>query len=120
MRILSIAFLLVCSVNVALGNPACGQSESRVRSLSEEAEANAFTIRRVEIAGNKTIRHNEFVKRLGQLNEGNIFTRRALFRAIKRVSKIDRIKPIALDDFELRLVRDSKSVDILICVDERQ
>ena len=100
-------------------NHACTQGDAQVRSLGEEAEKNGFRVRRVEITGNPSIRHREFVKRLGRLNEGNLFTQSALRAAIKQVSKIKAIQPIGLANFELRLDSGSKDVDILICVDER-
>lgn len=97
---------------------ACGQEELVQRPLIEEAEEKQFNVRRVEIVGNETIRHHEFVKRL-RLNEGDIFTRPALENSIKRISKMDLIYPITLRNVEIRIDRDHRDVDIVFCVKQR-
>ncbi len=63
-------------VDEGIGNAGtCGQAKSVQDPLIDEAERKQINIRRVEIRGNTSIRHREFVKRLRQLNEGDIFTR---------------------------------------------
>jgi len=97
----------------------CGQEEVIQGPLIVEAEAKRFNVRRVEISGNASIRHREFVKRLRGLNEGDIFTRQSLEMAVRKIAKMKSIDPITLRNVELRLDREFKDVDILFCVKER-
>lgn len=97
----------------------CGQEEAVFRLLADEADNGKFHVRRVEISGNATTRHREFVKRLEGVNEGYLFSTQALEKAVRRIAKMKQIYPITMRDIELRLDRESRDVDILICVKER-
>lgn len=97
----------------------CGQEAKVQDPLVEEAEQKQFTIRRVEIAGNTTIRHREFVKRFRKFNEGYIFTRRSFERSIKNIAKMKSIYPITNENVEIRLDREHGDVDIVFCVKQR-
>src|SRR5215218_1659575 len=65
-------------------NHGCGQTPPSQAGLIAEAENEKLVIRRVEISGNSSIRHREFVKRLGSLQEGNIFSRASLEVAVRK------------------------------------
>lgn len=104
------------------GEPAipCGQEPAVQKPMIETAEANQFNVRRVEISGNPSIRHREFVKRLKGVNEGDIFSRALLLKAVKRIASMKKIYPITIRNVELRIDRQYRDVDILICVKERE
>ncbi len=85
----------------------------------EEAEANEYYVRRIEIAGNLTTRHRVFAEKMA-FGEGDIFTRKLLEKSIKNVSRIKQIYPIRLDNIEVRLDKNSKDIDLLFVVVERK
>jgi len=118
--ILILACALGCTaqINSAFSSQ-CGQVDKVRGPLAEEAANGNFHVRRVEISGNATIRHREFVKRLTGVNEGDIFSIQSLEKAVHRIAKMKQIYPITMRDVELRLDRNSRDVDILICVRER-
>ncbi len=98
----------------------CGQTIEILEPLIQEAEQGRFTLRRIETSGNERTRHREFTKRLApDFNEGFLFTRRSLEKALVRVSKIRSIYPIKLENIEMRLLREHKKVDLMLCVKER-
>ena len=98
----------------------CRQSQSDRERFIDEATRASFVIRRVEISGSTYTRHREFVKRMRPgLLEGDAFTRAALEKSIRRISKMDLIYPLTTDDVELRLDRADRNVDIVICVRQK-
>jgi hypothetical protein len=97
----------------------CGQEDKVRGPLADEAANGNFHVRRVEISGNATTRHREFVKRLTGVNEADMFSIQNLEKAVHRIAKMKQIYPITMRDVELRLDRTSRDVDILICVRER-
>ena len=116
--ILSCALGWSAQINSAFSSH-CGQVDKVRGPLAEEAANGNFHVRRVEISGNATTRHREFVKRLTGVNEGDIFSIQSLEKAVHRIAKMKQIYPITMRDVELRLDRNSRDVDILICVRER-
>lgn len=98
----------------------CGQEPAIQEPIIDEAETKQFNVRRVEISGNPSIRHREFVKRLQGVNEGDIFSKVLLVKAVERIARMKKIYPITLRDVELRLDRQYRDIDILICVEERK
>lgn len=99
---------------------ACVQEKSEQDRLITEAIEKQYNIRRIEISGNSSIRHREFTKRMAtNFNEGDIFTREALEKSVKRISKMKAIYPISMKDLEVRLDPEYKDVDFLICVKQR-
>ena len=99
----------------------CSQPANEQAALIREAEAKKYTTRRVEFLGNRYTRDNvlrrEFVK---GLNEGDLFTRRALLRSLRSVNRLKVIYPVRPRDVVVRLERDEKTVDMLICFRERR
>src|SRR5687768_17963578 len=81
----------------------CGQDIKTRDSLIDEANRDQFNTRRVEIAGSTYTRHREFSRRMAPgLNEGDIFTRGALEKSIRQVSKMKAIYPISIENVEVR------------------
>lgn len=97
----------------------CFQDADEKQRFVSEAEKNEYNVRRVEISGNESTRHRVFVKKLF-INEGDIFTRRNLEKSIKGISKISVIKPISLEDVEIRIDRQDKIIDFVFCVVEKK
>jgi outer membrane protein assembly factor BamA len=116
--ILSSALGCMAQTNSSIATQ-CGQEDKVRGPLADEAENGKFHVRRVEISGNSTTRHREFVKRLEDMNEGSAFSTQALEKAVRRIAKMKQIYRITMRDIELRLDRASRDVDILICVKER-
>ena len=94
------------------------QKASLLESI-EEAEANEYNVRRIEIAGNATTRHRVFSEKMA-LHEGDIFTRKLLEKSVANVSRIKQIYPISLDNVEVRLDKSAKAVDLVFVVVERK
>ena len=118
---ISLVLSLTCHLSVRLsavtlsGEPLQAEEQSH---LMDEAEKNKYTVRRVEFAGNETIRHNILARRV-LFDEGDIFTRQLLERSIRNLSKLKIIKPVRLSDVEVRLDRREKVIDFTINVRER-
>lgn len=98
----------------------CAQTKDVRDRLIDEAERNEFNTLRVEISGNSYTRGREFWKRMAAgLNEGDIFTRRALEESVRRISKMKSIYPISMDNVSVRLNRTTEQIDILFCVEQK-
>jgi outer membrane protein assembly factor BamA len=83
----------------------------------DEAERKQFNVRRVEIAGSTYTRDRAFRKRMVVgMTEGDIFTRAALERSVRNIGKMKEVYPITLQDVEVRLNREDKVIDVVICV----
>lgn len=99
----------------------CSQTARKQTALIREAEVKQYTTRRIEFLGNQFTRdqvlRREFVK---GLNEGDFFTRRNLNRSLRSVSKLETIYPVRPKDVVVRLNRDEKHVDILVCFREKR
>ena len=99
----------------------CSHPAKEQAALIHEAEAKRYSTRRVEFHGNQytgdRVLRREFVK---GLNEGDLFTRRSLLRSLRNVSKLKVIYPVRLSDVGVRLDRDEKLIDMLICFRERR
>lgn len=97
----------------------CSQNSREQSQLITEAEANEYTVRRVEFLGNATTRHNVLNRRV-VVQEGEIFNRESLERGVKNLSKLKVIKPVHLNDVEVKLNREYKHIDLLFCVREQR
>lgn len=89
-----LTFLFVAFAGLAFGqmepgvdklNEECGQSKEIRDPLIDEAELEQFSVRRVEIVGGTYTRDREFRKRMGFVNEGDIFVRKNLEATVKRI-----------------------------------
>jgi outer membrane protein assembly factor BamA len=99
---------------------ACEQDKDERNRLIKKAESNQYNIRRIEISGNTSIRHREFVKRMADyFNEGDIFTTKALEKTVKNFAKMKTIYPINMDNVEIRLSEELKDIDFVFCVKQR-
>ena len=96
----------------------CSQPNGQRNSLMRDAEKNKYTVSRLEFIGNVHIRDNILRRRI-LLNEGDLFTRRNVLRTIKHLNRLKAINPVRLSDFEIRLRKEEKTVDVLICFHER-
>lgn len=83
------------------------------------AERNRYTLRRMEFYGNAQIRDSVLRRRI-LLIEGDLFARKNLIRSIARLNTLKALKPVRLSDVEIRLDKQEKLVDIVICFTERQ
>jgi methylphosphotriester-DNA--protein-cysteine methyltransferase len=95
------------------------QPATQQRSLMRAAQKHRYTVRRVEFYGNVNTRDNILRRRI-LLNEGDIFTKERLIRSIERLNTVKIIKPVRLSDVEIRLDKEDKLVDMLICFAERR
>jgi len=95
----------------------CGFTKEVLDPLVDEAERKQFNVRRVEIAGSAYTRDRAFRKRMVVgMTEGDIFTRAALERSVRNIGKMKEVYPITLQDVEVRLNREDKVIDVVICV----
>jgi hypothetical protein len=99
----------------------CSQPTAERDAIIREAEKDQYTTRRVEFIGNRYVRDATLRSRtnLG-LQEGEFFTRQNLVRSLRNVSTVKQIYPVRMKDVELRLNRDEKTADVLICFRERR
>ena len=102
------------------GQYKCGQSIKVSGPMIDEAEREQFNTRRVEIVGNTYTRYREFRKRMvNGMSEGDIFTRVALEKSVRQVSRIRSIYDITMENIEIRLNREDRSIDIVFCVKQK-
>jgi outer membrane protein assembly factor BamA len=99
----------------------CTQAPVEQASLINLAERHVYTIRRIEIMGNMYVRDREIRRKMGKsFAEGNIFTGKALYQAIKNLSRMRTLRPTTLRDVKLILDQPRKDVDFILCVKERR
>src|SRR3989442_383505 len=111
------SFPLSMQTQVGASNT-CSQPKGQRNSLMREAEKHKHTVSRVEFIGNVHI--NDYtLRRQILLNEGDLFTRRNVLRTIEHLNRLKAINPVTLSDFEIRLRKEEKTVDVLICFHER-
>lgn len=102
------------------GQYKCGQPVEVSGPLIDEAEREQFNTRRVEISGSTYTRDREFRKRMvNGMSEGDIFTRAALEKSVRQVSRIRSIYDITMENIEIRLDREDRSIDIVFCVKQK-
>lgn len=98
----------------------CEQAKGVKDALVDKAELYEFNTRRVEISGNTYTRGREFWKRMAPgMSEGDTFTRRALEKSVKRVSKIKSIYPISINNILVSVDPETQSIDFVFCVTQR-
>jgi outer membrane protein assembly factor BamA len=98
----------------------CSQPAAEQDTLVREAEANQYTVRRVEFLGNNYTRDRVLRQRMWSINEGEIFTGEKLVRSLESVSRLRKIiHPVKLKDVIINLNKPDKMVDMLICFKER-
>lgn len=85
----------------------------------QAAERKRYTLRRVEFYGNVKI-PDPVLRRRILLNEGDVFNRKNLVRSIERLNRLKTLKLVRLSDVVIRLDKQEKEVDIVICFKERQ
>jgi hypothetical protein len=88
--------------------------------LLDEAEQKQFTVRRVEFAGNQWTRDRLLRQRIPGLQEGEIFTKEILRQNLNFLSRLKIIRPVGLDDVDVRLISKDKLIDLVIFVKERR
>ena len=99
----------------------CSQPTSEQNAIIREAEKDRYTTRRVEFNGNRYTPDMVLRRRIIiGLQEGDIFTRRNLIRSLRNVSKLRIIYPVSSRNVELHLNRSEKTVDMIICFQERK
>ena len=102
------------------GRVGCVQPVADQAEIIRQAEADDYTIRRLEFIGNERISDSVLRKRLGALREGEKFRRSNLVRSLANVSRLKAIHPVRLGDVVLRLEESYKLVDMVICFKEKK
>ena len=82
--------------------------------LMTYAETNQHTVRRVEFVGNTYTRDNKLRNRIPGLQEGEIFRTAVLKRSLTSLSGLRTIKPVHMQDVDVRLDRTEKTIDLSI------
>ena len=98
----------------------CAQPVADQAAIIREAEANDFTIRRLEFVGNERISDWVLRRRMSTLQEGEKFSRSNLERSLANVSRLKIIYPVQFSDVVLRLEKSEKLVDMVICFKEKK
>lgn len=98
----------------------CNQPGGDQTAIIREAEANDYTIRRLEFVGNERISDGVLRKRMSFLQEGEKFRRSSLVRSLANVSRLKTIHPVRFSDVLLRLEESDKLVDMVICFREKK
>jgi outer membrane protein assembly factor BamA len=98
----------------------CTQPAGEQAAIIREAEANHYSIRRLEFLGNESISDWVLRKRMGALQEGEQFRRSNLIRSLKNVSRLKNLHPVRFSDVMLRLEESDKLVDMVICFKEKK
>ena len=98
----------------------CSQPAGEQAARIREAEANDYTIRRLEFLGNERISDWVLRKRMRALQEGEKFKRSNIVRSLANVSRLKNIHPVRFSDVVLRLEESDKLVDMVICFKEKK
>jgi len=85
--------------------------------LMGEAEKEQYRVRRIELIGNANTRDQVIRRRLLQ-NEGDIFSRKLLEQSLRNVSTLTNFSPVRLQDVEVHLSKNDKTIDFLINLHE--
>ncbi len=97
----------------------CEQPDDlRVRMI-DEAERKVFTVRRLEFTGNTYTGDRELRRRMVLLQEGDIFEKKNLETAPKRLSRMKTIYPVTKVDIKVFLDRKTKDVDFVVCIRQK-
>lgn len=94
------------------------QTNAERSQLTEVAEKNHYTVRRVEFIGNQHIRDSTLRRRVLS-QEGDVFNLRTLEKSLRNLSRLRIIYPVTLNDVDFRLDRENKLVDFAIFFRER-
>jgi outer membrane protein assembly factor BamA len=97
----------------------CTQPGREQAAIIREAEANHYSIRRLEFLGNESISDWVLRRRIGALQEGEKFRKSNLARSLKNASRLKTLHPARFSDVMLRLEESDKLVDIVICFKEK-
>ena len=122
---LMLAFLLIPALlqaqsSAQIASTECLQPTAERDAMIREAEHDQYTTRRVEFIGNRYIRDATLRSRTNiGLQEGYLFSRQNLVRSLRNVSTVKGIYPVRMKDIELRLNREEKTVDMVICFRQR-
>lgn len=106
--------------DAALARLGCNQPAREQAEIIREAEANHYSIRRLEFLGNESISDWVLRRRMGALQEGEKFRRSNLVRSLKNVSRLKTLHPVRFSDVTLRLEESDKLVDMVICFKEKK
>ena len=115
---LSLVAALACALwpcaSAAARSDAAGRNAAARRdALMREAEAGRYSVRRVEFVGNRRTRDNVLRRRLA-FDEGDLFTKELLLQSLRQLSGLKVVRPVGLEDVEVRLDRAGRSVDLSI------
>jgi outer membrane protein assembly factor BamA len=111
---------LAIEADAAGGRFGCTQPAGEQAAIIREAEANQYSIRRLEFLGNETISDWVLRKRMWALQEGEKFRRSNLVRSLKNISRLKTLHPVRFSDVMLRLQESDKLVDMVICFKEKK
>jgi len=98
----------------------CEQPGDLRDELISQAQKDVFNVRHVEFLGAEHVRARELFKRVWMVNEGDIFTRENLEKALKHLSGFGKIYPVTMDGVTVKIDERDKTIDILYCVKERK
>jgi outer membrane protein assembly factor BamA len=98
----------------------CTQPAREQAAIIREAEANHYSIRRLEFLGNESISDWVLRRKMGALQEGEKFRKSNLVRSLKNVSLLKTLHPVRFSDVMLRLEESDKLVDMVICFKEKK
>ncbi len=138
-KILNVIFLVIALASLVTaqekvdGNQdekPCFQDNEEKMELVEKAENEEFNIKYIEIVGNTYSRYKSFLKKFGSnknypFNEGDIFRKASLFKAIEGFNKVKTIYPITTDDVRVWLQeteienRTIKQINFTFCVKQK-
>lgn len=123
--VMTAALLILALLNLVLSaspqNAAqvrCGQSAAEQDPLLREVVDKRYTLRRIEFAGNETIR-DYVLRRRVVLREGDFFSQRNLARSLLSLNKLKKFYPLAMKDVIVQLDKADKLVDVTFCFRER-
>ena len=97
----------------------CEQRREIRESLIRQAQAEEYNVKLVQFLGADHIPGRDIFKRVRTVNEGDIFTRDNLEKAIRSLSGFGRIRPVSMDSVIVKLAEEDRSINILFCVTER-
>ena len=105
-----------------------GQSDEKVNrqqnaetlSLIEKAEQNPYRVSHISFSGNMEIRDRILRLKVNErLSEGDIFARENLYQSLEKLSELEVIDEVTLEDVKVKLDEENRDIDLTITVREK-
>ncbi len=96
------------------------QQKAETLSLIEKAKQNPYRVSRIYFIGNREIRDRILRLKVNErLSEGDIFTQENLYQGLEKLSELEVIDEVSLDDVKVNLDEENKEINLTITIREK-